>query len=412
LKKAAPYILLALVFLGLVALFVTGRKRDVKWDDRVTLQRRDKIPYGSWVAFQSLPDLFPKATIFTSRREPGTWTSVSTEESGQLFISITPQFRPDDYELDRLLAFAEKGNDVFISTRNVSSAVERKLECEVTTSYEPVFFGEDNGITKGSTDSLGLVLVQPPFTRRAAFHYPGKAFDARFTRILNRITDILGTDAAGRTNFIHLRRGKGNVYLHLAPLAFSNYFLLYHQNHDYIQKALSVSAADTRKIVWDEYYLNRRESGEREKQKSWVTVLFRYPGLKAALITALITLGLFLVMEMRRRQRYIPVVTKPRNDSLDFVKTIGRLYYDKGDHRNLCRKMSAYFLEHVRSRYKLPTGTLDEHFVKDLQFKSGVNPDLIQAIVNRINNLDRGLNISPAEVAHFHKLLETFYETA
>ena len=71
---------------------------------------------------------------------------------------------------------------------------------------------------------------------------------------------------------------------------------------------------------------------------------------------------------MRRKQRYIPVVAKPKNDSLDFVKTIGRLYYDKGDHKNLSRKMGAFFLEHVRSRYKLPTGTLNEEFINNSYF--------------------------------------------
>ena len=77
----------------------------------------------------------------------------------------------------------------------------------------------------------------------------------------------------------------------------------------------------------------------------------------AALLTAIFALLLYVVLEMRRKQRTIPVMTKPKNDSLEFVKTIGRLYHDKGDHKNLCRKMSAYFLEHVRNRYKLPPVT-------------------------------------------------------
>lgn len=411
-KKAVPYLILSVVMIGLIALFLTGREPKKQWDDRVTLRRGDKIPFGTWVAFESLPSQFPNAAVYTSRRKPGTWTSVSAAESGQLFISITPRFMADEYEMEKLLDFAERGNDVFVSTRVVSGSVERMLECGVENVISPSFLGEENQMTAGRGDSLGLVLLHPPFSRRTTYHYPGMSYDATFSRVLRRVTDEIGTNGAGRTNFIHLRAGKGNFYLHLAPIAFSNYFLLHKQNLAYYEKALSVISPDTRKILWDEYYLNRRESGQSEKKKSWVGVLFRYPGLKAALITALITLVMFLLLEMRRRQRHIPVITKPRNDSLDFVKTIGRLYYDKGDHRNLCRKMSGYFLEFVRNRYKLATGTLDDSFVRNLQFKSGVSMELVREIVNRINQWDSAPDISPAEVANFHKLLESFYDSA
>jgi hypothetical protein len=111
-------------------------------------------------------------------------------------------------------------------------------------------------------------------------------------------------------------------------------------------------------------------------------------------------------MEMRRKQRIIPVVSKPKNDSLDFVKTIGRLYYDKGDHKNLCRKMSAYFLEHVRSKYKLQTSNLDEDFIKLLQFKSGAGEQEIRSIVTFIKYLDTAPVISIIKYYSFYELLK------
>ncbi len=398
--------------MGLIALFLTGSKREKKLDERITLRKKDKIPYGTWVAFRSLPAMFPGASVYTSRREPGSWNSVSEEESGQLFIAVTPQFMADEYEMDKLLAFAEKGNDVFISAESVSGDVEKILECRVTDSRLRDLFTEEKENLAGRGDSLGMVLKHPPFPERTVFRYPGQSYDASFSRVNERTTDELGNDEAGRTNFIHLNAGRGNFYLHLAPLAFSNYFLLHKKNIGYYEKALSVINPGTKKIVWDEYYLNKKERGQREKRKSWISVLFRYPGLKAALLTALFTLMLFLLLEMRRKQRYIPVVAKPRNDSLDFVKTIGRLYYDKSDHRNLCRKMGSYFLEHVRSRYKMPTGLLDQEFIKNLQFKTGAEEGELMKIVTFIKYAEDAPDVSPAEVAEFHKLLEAFYKKA
>src|SRR6266496_5711388 len=157
----------------------------------------------------------------------------------------------------------------------------------------------------------------------------------------------------------------------MEPLAFSNYFLLHKENMHYYENALSVISSTVKKIVWDEYYLYKK--GNQTPRKGWLTVLLGFPALKAALLTAIFALLLFVLLEMRRKQRYIPFLPKPKNESLDFVKTIGRLYYDKGDHKNLCHKMAAYFLEYVRSRYKLATNNLNENFIKLLQYKSGAD---------------------------------------
>ncbi len=97
---------------------------------------------------------------------------------------------------------------------------------------------------------------------------------------------------------------------------------------------------------------------------------------------------------------------------MDFVKTIGRLYYDKGDHKNLCRKMAAYFLEHVRNRYKLPTGTLDENFISQLRFKTGADEQEIRGIVAFIKYLDDAPVIKTEALSDFHKQLESFYKKA
>jgi hypothetical protein len=173
---------------------------------------------------------------------------------------------------------------------------------------------------------------------------------------------------------------------------------------------MSCLSPGIKQIVWDEYFLTRRH--KTESKQSWFSVLMRYPGLSTAVIIGLLTLLVYAFAEMRRKQRIIPVYTRPVNDSMDFVKTIGRLYYEKGDHRNLARKMSAYFLEHVRSRYKIPTGVLDERFVKALQFKTGVDGEQIEAIVNDINQLDSLAVISARQLNNFYNKLENFYRTA
>ena len=267
-----------------------------------------------------------------------------------------------------------------------------------------------DGVTR--LDDQTLTLRQPWFQTGKRFNYPGRKLDAVFTKLDATITDELGNDGEGNTNFVHLQAGKGHIYLHLAPLAFSNYFLLRGNNMEYFEQVMSVVQPGVRKIFWDEYFINKKNQENNRSKKSWLTVLSRYPGLKAALLTAIFTLLLYLLLEMRRKQRFIPVVTKPRNDSLDFVKTIGRLYYDRSDHQNLCRKMATYFLEHIRSRYKLPTGNLDETFIRNLQFKTGVEEQEIRGIVTFIRYIEDAPAVAAADVHAFHQQLESFYKKA
>jgi hypothetical protein len=409
-NKILPYVLGLLLLAAVIVLFATGNnKKNRKLDERITLRRQDKIPYGTYVAFRNLKHIFPRASVFSSKYEPGYWDSLSIHESNQAFIAVCGRFDPDEGELKRLITFTENGNDVFISAMKISYDAEKMIRCNTNVTLLPSYFGDD---LAGYGDSMNVSLHKPPFDKTLKYSYSGKAYGSVFTGINEKTTTVLG-DGEDKTNFIHLKAGKGNFYIHLSPMAFSNYFILHKNNIDYYEKALSVINPGVTKVMWDEYYLNKRSSGDNpEKKKGWLAVLFRYPALKAALLTAIFALLLYVLLEMRRKQRIIPVITKPRNDSLDFVKTIGRLYYDKGDHKNLCRKMGAYFLEHVRNKYKLPTNLLDDVFVKTLQYKSGAGESEIRGIISFIKYLDEAEVIGNNQLTDFHKELESFYKKA
>jgi hypothetical protein len=392
---------------AIITLFVSNyKKKERTLDERITLRRQDKIPYGTWAAYQNLHAIFPKASLHTNRYEPGYWDSLSNYESKQLYLVIANNFLADKNEMRRMINFAEAGNTVFVSARFIGEEAEDYLNC-ATNPYDFLAFFTDE---EGKKDSMRTELVQPPFPKKLDYVYPGRRHDAAFTTVDSTITEVLGQNENGRANFIRMRAGKGYFYLHLSPLSFSNYFLLHKENISYYENALSLLDPDMTKVVWDEYYLLKKSAANREKKKNWMTVLFRYPALKAALLTAMAALLLYVLLGMRRKQRPIPVIRKPKNDSLDFVKTIGRLYYDKANHQNLSRKMTAYFLEHVRNKYKLATGALNDEFVKNLQYKSGADESLIRQIVGYIHYTEDAPAVSGKQLMHFHQQLEAFYQ--
>ena len=406
-KKSFPYILIGLLVTAILLLFFTSEnKTNRQFDGRMTFRAKDKIPYGTYVAFESLDDLFPGAIILASKQEPGYWDSLSNYDAGQALIIVSPIFNPDEYEMKKLLHFMEEGNDVFVSTMSVSYELTQMMKCDINAAEGLMYYFDQS---EGS-DLLSVSLAKPPFGKKTSYTYPGKRYDFYFYKLDTATTTVLGYDKSNNPNFVHLKAGKGNLYVHLAPMTFTNYFLLHKKNIAYYENVLSVISPNTTKIVWDEYFINKRQKETR--QTGWLSAFFKQKELRWALLIALLTLLLYVLSEMRRKQRIIPVITKPKNDSLEFVKTIGRLYHDKGDHKNLCRKMSAYFLEHVRSRYKLSTSVLNEEFIKNLHGKTGIAEEEIKDIVLFIRGMEDLPEVADKQLASFHKQLESFYKKA
>lgn len=402
-KKALPYIIGVAVLIFLAVVIVAGSKRlPRKMDERITLKQEDKIPYGTAAAKSLLPFLFTHATVYYDDKAPGYWDSVQATSYNQAVILVCNYFNADEYELRQLLSFVENGNYVFIAARSFSLSAQDIFNFSYSEN-------QLDDILRSSADSLMVKLEKPSFSSDQNYVYPGKKYESWFYSLDTPRVTVLGRNSNGKADFIRLNRGSGAIFVHTAPLAFSNYFILHKSNIRYFQNALSVIPANIEKIDWNEYYLTKPDSSD-EKEPNWLGVLFRYPPFKWGLLTAIFTLLLYVLLGSRRRQRLIPTHQKPRNDSLDFVKTLGRLYYDRRDHRNLAKKMAVYFLEHVRSVYKLPAHELGNDLVQQLHYKTGYDAEKIEKIISFISYLDEVPFIPETELIAFHKQLESFYQ--
>lgn len=398
-KTYLPYIVLGVGALLFAVLLLGSSKNKAKtMDERITLRSRDKIPYGLYAAYTLLPSFFPNAKIIQDKNSPGNWDSVSIENSNQAVILVAKDIVAEEFELDRLFSFAKNGNHVFIIAHSLSYEATKFFNC----SDNDNFYGYEG-------DSLQVNLFRPPFAEGKRFVYPGKKYASYFSKTDTGRTMVLGQGDNGRVNFIRMKAGSGAIYIHLAPLAFSNYFLLHKNNIAYYKNAFSVLPQIVTKIAWNDYYLTKLRI-KKERDPSWFRVLLQYPAFRWGLLTAISTLLLFVLLEMRRKQRMIPEWQRPKNDSMDFVKTIGRLYFDKADHKNLAKKMGAHFLEHIRSQYKLSTHTIDDAFINAVHQKTAFPLEELKIIVQYIRFIDTAPALSENQLSDLHKQLELFYQ--
>lgn len=369
-----------------------------RFDERVTLRRDDRIPYGTYLAREALPKLFPNAYIYNEPEAPGHWDSLATYESRQAIVLVGYYINADNDEVSELMRFASHGNYVYIIGVEFSDALGDALRISTEHSLLEVGY-----------DSMEVRLEAPRFAGRS-FHYPGTDRSGALVRQAPDSTVLLGT-RGGSPNFLQFRVGKGAVFFHSSPLTFSNYFLLQPGNEDYLSGALSVLPPDLRRVAWSEYYLSKDDDGkDSNNSKGWLSVLFQYRSFAWALWLFLLLVVLYAASEMRRRQRWIPPYERPQNDSLDFVETVGRLYYDQRDHYDLAGKMIQYFLDHVRQQYKIPTMALDEEFVRRLEARSGYPRASIERLLALVADIRAVGRASEQQLTALYQQLENYYQ--
>jgi hypothetical protein len=214
-------------------------------------------------------------------------------------------------------------------------------------------------------------------------------------------TTVLGIDNYKFTNFIKVKQGKGNVYLSTTPLLYTNYNILY-GNYRYPFTALSYLKGDA--VVWDEYY-----KPDKPEVSSPIGFLLSQPSLKAAYYLLIITLFLYMIFGGKRKQRIIPVIEAPQNMSLAFANTLGRLYFNSGNNRDIALKKYSYFCDYLRNKFYVKTITEEKDFLKDLAERSGVPVETISDIIVFARVINNTSWIMDSDLINFNSKIEEFY---
>ena len=386
-----------LTFAVLLAIYIIAEvKRPKPLDWTVTLSMRDKNPYGAYCLFNELRDIFPEADINSySLPAYNQINNASASNTAYLFMSPSlSKFSKED--VHELLHYTAAGNYIFLSAFNFSKYLQDTLH---------VRFGWVN--ESGSGDSTTINFQNPLLhTKRNIGFKPG-TLDEYFTRYDTLSTTVLGTNEQNKANFIRMRVGKGAIFLHVLPHCFSNNFLLTRDNASYTAKALSYIPADVDHVLWDEYYKPGRAVSTNP-----LRYLLNDPYLRWVFRLGLATMVLFVLFSMKRRQRVIPVISPLQNSTMDFVRTVGNVYFNKKDNKNIAEKMISYFLEYVRTHFFLQTNMLDKPFVLALSKKTGVQQADLDRLMETIGAVQTGYETSDQLLLQLNRQLDSFYMAA
>ena len=386
-KKNLKFLLPLFTTLIILTIIKIAEPEEVDWSK--SFAKKDKIPYGGYIIYDISKGLFPDKE-FELKELPIYNTLKGKYHYNTNYVFINTYFSPDRLDTEYLLDYVAEGNDVFISALGIYGNLADSLQIK---TYD-VFFSQDS-----VNINFSLAGLKSDF----GYSYFKGNFENYFSEFDTALVQVLGKNGNDKVNFLRIKYGEGNFLLNTVPLAFTNYHLLNSANNEYVYKALS--HLPFQNTFWDDYY--------KDGNKYSATILqyiLSQKALKWAYFIMLVSVFLFIFFYGRRKQRIIPVMSPLTNTTLEFVETVGNLYYQQKDFKNIAEKKISYLLDYLRNKYSIKAGTFNEETISKISEKSSINTGILKSLFKEIKKINDSTKITEDELININYKIEKFYE--
>lgn len=349
---------------------------------------KDKIPYGTYILYNRIKDILPSASIQQSKTAVYT-TLKSKRFNKTAYIIVAQKADISKTDLEQLIKYMQAGNDVFIATYDLGK-IRKELKVQTSTAMSP----------EGST----LNFTNPELKTDANYGFERGIGSQYFSKVDTNKTTILGVNGKGQPNFIRYVYGKGNLYLIAEPGFYTNFNLLDKYGAEYAAKTLSYLHGN-KQLIFDEYF-----SAQKNTATDMLRVFFKHPELEFAYYLAIFSLVIFVLYDIKRRQRIIPIADPLTNSSLAFVNVVGSVYYHERNNLDIALKKINYFMEYLRTRYYLKTNDIDSKFAQVLIEKTGINEALAKTLTKHFIQTPTMGDLSDTQLINLNESIEQFYK--
>lgn len=397
-----------LVYIILLSLsFLQACQQEKKTNWNVTLDRNRKDPYACYIAYHHLASIYPESTIKSGGRVMTQIKDVirakNSAQSGHVIIVVCKRFELDSTEFDQVVQFVGLSNALCIFSEEYSPNIYDYFNVKHKSDSNRLFFEVKNDTIPNQ--EIGLIFNDTIHT----YHFNGLSVNSYFEMdsiVSDSIID-LGFATQGevrRSNMLIRYTNNGAFLVNKAPLAMTNYFLLQDDNKSYYEHVLSYFSEYPTSVTWFSF-LTKYPSEETEFD--WRN-LFKQPALFFAFVLLIAMMILYVLFAGKRRQRIIPIVDQSKNTSLEFIETVGNLYFTKKDNANLAEKMIRHYLENIRLKYALRSTDLDAQFANQLANKVNQSIEKTTAFVSYLNYIRASEDVTDIDIQHLYQQLKKY----
>jgi hypothetical protein len=404
-KRIGTYLLLFGIVFLFYALFWFIAPKKINWN--LSFDPNDKSPYGTYVLRKSLEDLFPNQIIQNYSKNYYFLNQTDTNTLRTLLI-INNQSSVDQSSINELLEFVERGNTVFYASHNLNQylldTLGLEMEFDSYNQMSPAYFALDlNSRQYELPDSVHFRYSYGKyFVESDTIKFPHQSIG-----FIHSHTDFMGAyiqtnQENSFANFMVFQIGKGKLFLHSSPLAFTNFNILKSYTARYTEDICSY-LPDNQVVLWDQTMLK-----QGQQEQSIFGVILRYPSIRLAYFVSLLLVILYVLTNVFRRHRAIPILKPKRNASLELVEKVSDLYIQQANHKNLSDKLIRHFMDYLQQQYYINTNQLDDHFVEKLSRKSGKSIGDIKAFVAEIKKTRAVQQLRSVDLMHLYQVINDF----
>ena len=419
-------LILAIFLVTTILLFYFGNFGSQKKFNWTTTFKHDKDqPYDFSILQQLLKDNYEFERI---DRNPAEKLPVKDAKSkAYIFIGAYPYH--DQKTAEAIFDFAKNGGDVVLLTESqpdslfylISGYINNEifLKTEIRSSLKiNTSFSSQSG-SKNYSFSYKI-------SAKDSSEFYWTYFPPEFNSAFKRYGSFKDSEKTNKqyTNFIGLNIGDGHVYWHCNPLLFTNLYLSKNNISGFEHLNAFLSHFEAKKWYWDYASVTPTRSktpSERdkaEKPKTSMQYIFSQPALKFAWLILLATALLYALFGAKRRQQHIPILEANRNTSLEFINTIGLLYFQQQDHKVIFEKIMQLFRAHLRRRYGLilkDEDLQDENKIRLAVKRTDISESIIRNIFSNYLELKSRLNKNYVEMSaetlnKFYLMVDQFYK--
>lgn len=379
-KIYAAVLFLILLLIGLLEL---SKSPSVNW--RKNFDPEQKSPFGLFVFAQEAKEILI-GKLRTEKKTPFDYYSENRKTTPHNILVVQRSLDTESWK--KLEQQVASGSSLFLAATDFPHYLQDTLRFRTGMTG----FGDKSTLKLSDIKFKNDSLILDKFPGRYGFI------------LFSKNHEVLGAasqeDAELGINFLKIAHGKGFFYLHSEPLFLTNYYLLKNPgSSEYLENVLGY-LPDQQTLWFVEGQKSSQSAGE-------LSFILSQPALRYAWWLFLAGLLIFVIFNIKRRQRKIPVVKPKRNKSVEFVQSIGNLYLQEGDFHAMMAKKAQYFLHHVRQDLMLDTSELNEEFISKLHVKTGTDKEKIQNAVSLIKKArDPYANVMKEDLFTLNTLLD------
>ncbi|WP_294202425.1 MULTISPECIES: DUF4350 domain-containing protein [Chryseobacterium] len=380
-KTFKIYAVIFIVVMIILALFEVNKTESTDW--RKNFKTYQKSPFGLFVFDHEIRDLFKNKVRKTDQTPYDYYNQNQTKKPHNILII---EHEVDGESWNKIFDQVAGGSDAML----IVSDIPKEISDSIGYYDSKLSFEEENvlKLTDKKYQNDFIKLDKFPSGRGFTFIRPG-------AEVLGKTVEKNNTD---QVNFIKVKFGKGQFYVHCEPLFITNYYLLKKGNVKYAQDIFSY--LDDRETVWF-------DESNSQVSRFFLRFILSNPALKYAWWVLLGGLVLFIFFNAKRKQRIVPIIDPLKNTSVDFVKSIGNLYLQEGDFHDMMAKKAQYFLNKVRMDLLIDTQNLDAGFAKKLHLKTGKPLEIIDEAIALIKRAqDPYAQVMKEDLTRMNNLLD------